>query len=140
MSCRALLVAAALLLGAPAVAEVALCTWSIWGQAAWARATTGVDGRAVLPPVPAGSYRVIAWREDTGRAAEVIGLPARDDGLLSLRLPAARTVSVEVVHAGTEEPVADVRLEIWERLQGNGWVGESTYLPLRDPAPTDRRR
>ncbi len=123
--------------GTPAEANVALLTWTLQGHTVWARATTGADGRAVLSAVPDGPYRIVAWRAGSGRAVALVALPRVEKGPVVLRLPAERVVPVEVVYAESEAPAANVGLEVWETLQGNGWRAQHAYVPNLEVSPTD---
>ena len=100
---------------------------------------TDDQGRLRLESLPEGTVRVLAIAEGSGRWSGFVTFPREEDGPLVIDLPVERLVTVEVVDATTQAPIAGAVLTATECVQapGTSFMSSADWWPPLDPARTD---
>lgn len=102
-----------------------------------ASATADADGRASFPGLPPRLFRVVAWADGFAATSVPVGLPRATRGPVRVELEPARTVTVEVVSAPDERPVAGVRVRVVLLEIGPKRRSGHAHHPTLDIPPTD---
>lgn len=116
--------------GAPVpAARVAVRRAGAWALDLAALAASDARGEVHVPALPAGPYRLAALAEGHGRAVQEVVVQPGQVTEVRLALAAERVVTVQVVAAATDAPVAGAQVTLRELLATAGGRMEAAFDP-----------